>query len=378
MLKTYRYRLYPNKKQKQIIDNTIELCRHLYNCGLEQRIRAYRQNRISVTAFQQINELPGLKETFPEYQNVHSQVLQDVLRRLDKTFKAFFLRIKAGEKGGCPRFKGVTRYHSFTYPQPQENMLPSNGKLYLPKIGRVKIKLHRELPSKIRTITITRKNGKYYACFAVEAEANPLPITGKYVGIDMGVISFVATSDGLLVQAPRSYRKAEKRLKTYQREVSRRKKGSNRRKKSVQKLARAHEKVANQRKDIAHKVARYLVDNYDFIAHEDLQVKNMVKNHHLAKSIHDSGWGVFFNILACKAAEAGRLVVKVPPQYTSQICSGCSTIVKKSLAERIHKCPHCGLELDRDINAARNILATALSITGSDGAFGDSLLQQAG
>lgn len=373
MLKTYRYRLYPNKKQKQVIDHTIELCRSLYNCGLEQRIRAYRQRGVSVTAFQQINELPGIKEIFPEYQNVHSQVLQDVLRRLDKTFKAFFLRVKVGEKPGFPRFKGENRYHSFTYPQPKENMIPVNGKLYLPKIGRVKIKLHREIPGKIKTVTITRKNGKYYACFAVKVEANPLPMTGKYVGIDVGVISFVATSDELLIEAPRSYRKAEKRLKTLQREVSRRKKGSNRRKKSVQKLARAHEKVANQRKDIAHKTARYLVDNYDLIAHEDLQVKNMVKNHHLAKSIQDSGWGIFFNILACKAAEAGRLVVKVPPRYTSQICSGCGALVKKTLAVRVHKCPYCGLELDRDVNASRTVLAAALKMLGLDGAFGDSL-----
>lgn len=373
MLKTYRYRLYPNKEQKQAIDNTIELCRYLYNCGLEHRIRAYRQYKTSVTAFQQINELPGIKEVFPEYQNVHSQVLQDVLRRLDKTFKAFFLRVKAGEKPGFPRFKGENRYHSFTYPQPQENMIPVNGKVYLPKIGKVKIKLHREILGKIKTATITRKNGKYYACFTVEVDTNPLPMTGKCVGIDTGVISFVATSDGLLVQAPRSYRKAERRLATLQREVSRRKKGSNRRKKSVQQLARAHERVANQRKDIAHKVARYLVTNYDLIAHEDLQIRNMVKNHYLAKSIQDSGWGMFFNILAYKAAEAGKLVVKVPPHNTSQTCSGCGVLVKKTLAVRVHRCPYCGLVIDRDVNASRVILATALKTLGLDGAFGDSL-----
>lgn len=373
MLKTYRYRLYPNKKQKQVIDHTIELCRYLYNCGLEQRIRTYRQRRASITTFEQINELPTIKETLPEYREVYSQVLQDVLRRLDKNFNAFFLRLKAGEKPGFPRFKGESRYHSFTYPQPQENMIPVNGKLYLPKIGRVKIKLHREIPGKIKTVTITRKNGKYYACFAVEADTGSLPATGKQVGVDMGVLSFVATSDGLLIEAPRSYRKAEKRLKTLQREVFRRKKGSNRRKKSVQRLARAHEKVANQRKDIAHKTARYLVKNYDLIGHEDLQVKNMVKNHYLAKCIQDAGWGIFFNILGYKAEEAGRQVVKVPPHNTSQICSGCGALVKKGLSVRVHTCPECGLVLDRDVNAARNILATALKMLGLDGAFGDSL-----
>jgi putative transposase len=373
MLKTYRYRIYPNNRQKQIIDQTIELCRYLYNCGLEHRILAYRQRRASVYAYQQINELPGIKDVFPDYKNIYSQVLQDVLRRLDKTFSSFFRRVKTGEKPGFPRYKGENRYHSFTYPQPQENMIPANGKVYLPKIGKVKIKLHREIPGNIKTVTVTRRNGKYYACFTVEVESVLLPKTGRTVGIDVGVSAFVATSDGLLVQSPQTYRKAEKSLKTLQREVSRRKKGSNRRRKSVQKLASVHEKIANQRKDIAHKTARYLVNNYDLIAHEDLQIKNMVKNHHLAKSIQDSGWGMFFDILAYKAEEAGKQVVKVNPHNTSQICSGCGHIVKKTLAVRIHKCPHCGLELDRDINAARNILATALSITGSDGAFGDSL-----
>jgi len=373
MLKTYRYRIYPNNRQKQIIDQTIELCRYLYNCGLEHRILAYRQRRASVYAYQQINELPGIKEVFPDYKNIYSQVLQDVLRRLDKTFSSFFRRVKTGEKPGFPRYKGENRYHSFTYPQPQENMIPANDKVYLPKIGKVKIKLHREIPGNIKTVTVTRRNGKYYACFTVEVESVLLPKTGRTVGIDVGVSAFVATSDGLLVQSPQTYRKAEKSLKTLQREVSRRKKGSNRRRKSVQKLASVHEKIANQRKDIAHKTARYLVNNYDLIAHEDLQIKNMVKNHHLAKSIQDSGWGMFFDILAYKAEEAGKQVVKVNPYNTSQICSGCGHIVKKTLAVRIHKCPHCGLELDRDINAARNILATALSITGLDGAFGDSL-----
>jgi putative transposase len=373
MLKTYRYRIYPNNRQKQIIDQTIELCRYLYNCGLEHRILAYRQRRASVYAYQQINELPGIKEVFPDYKNIYSQVLQDVLRRLDKTFSSFFRRVKTGEKPGFPRYKGENRYHSFTYPQPQENMIPANGKVYLPKIGKVKIKLHREIPGNIKTVTVARRNGKYYACFTVEVESVLLPKTGRTVGIDVGVSAFVATSDGLLVQSPQTYRKAEKSLKTLQREVFRRKKGSNRRRKSVQKLASVHEKIANQRKDIAHKTARYLVNNYDLIAHEDLQIKNMVKNHHLAKSIQDSGWGMFFDILAYKAEEAGKQVVKVNPYNTSQICSGCGHIVKKTLAVRIHKCPHCGLELDRDINAARNILATALSITGSDGAIGDSL-----
>jgi putative transposase len=371
MLKSYKYRIYPTTKQKVAIDNTVNLCRYLYNCGLEQRIRAYRQQRRNLNYYVQANELRGIKTFSPDFTQVHSQVLQDVLKRLDKSYQNFFRRVKQGDKPGFPRFQGYNRYHSFTYPQPGDNMVPTNGKLYLPKIGKVRINLHRELPGKIKTVTITKTNGKHYACFSVEVDSIELIPTNKQVGIDVGVSSFVATSDGLLIEAPRTYRNTEKKLKTQQREVSRRKKGSNRRKKSVQRLSKTHEKIANQRKDIAHKTARYLVDNYDLIAHENLKIKNMVKNHHLAKSIQDSGWGLFFDVLAYKAEEAGRKVVKVNPYNTSQICSGCGSLVKKSLSVRTHKCD-CGLTLDRDINAARNILATALK-QGLDGAFGDGL-----
>jgi len=370
MLKTYKYRIYPTTKQKAAINSTIDLCRHLYNCGLEQRIKAYRQQRKNLNYYAQANELREIKEYLYGYKEVYSQVLQDVLKRLDKSYQNFFRRVKQGEKPGFPRFQGYNRYHSFTYPQPKDNMVPSGGKLYLPKIGKVKINLHRELPGKIKTITITKINGKYYTCFSVEVDSIKLTPANKQVGIDVGITSFVATSDGLIIEAPRTYRNTEKRLRTQQREVARRKKGSSRRRKSVQRLAKTHEKIANQRKDIAHKTARYLVNNYDLIAHEDLRIQNMVKNHHLAKSIQDSGWGLFFDILAYKAEEAGRKVVKVNPYNTSQICSSCGKVVKKSLAVRMHKCD-CGLILDRDINAARNVLAIALK-QGSDGAIGDS------
>lgn len=372
MIKTFKYRIYPNKKQRAVIDHTLDLCRTLYNCGLEQRIKAYRQQRRSLNYYAQANELRELKGFHPEYRDIHSQVLQDVLRRVDRSFKNFFRRVKIGDKPGFPRYQGANRYHSLTYPQPGDNMIPTANTLYLPKMGKVKIKLHRPMQGRIKTLAISRINGKcYYACFAVEVDTVILPVAGKQVGIDVGVSSFVATSDGLLIEAPRTYRKTEKKLKTQQREVSRRKRGSNRRRKSIQRLVKTHEKIANQRKDIAHKTSRHLVNNYDLIAHEDLKIQNMVKNHHLAKSIQDSGWGMFFDILTYKAEEAGRKIIKVPPYNTSQICSGCGSLVKKSLAVRTHKCD-CGLTLDRDINAARNILAIALK-QGLDGAFGDSL-----
>lgn len=186
-----------------------------------------------------------------------------------------------------------------------------------------------------------------------------MPGTGICVGVDMGVSDFCTTSDEIIFSAPQTYRKAEKALKKAQRKVSRRKKGSNRRKKAVMELSRPHEKVANQRKDLSYKIANALVKEYDIIAHEKLQIKNMVQNEHLAKSINDAGWGMFFKILAYKAESAGRLVTEVDTGNTSQMCFSCGNIVPKKLSERWHNCPYCGYSVHRDVNAARNILKRA-------------------
>ena len=335
---------------------------------LEQRIRCFKAGK-SVSKFDQINELPAIKMEFPEYNTVFSQVLQEVGARLDKAYQNFFLRVKLGAVPGFPRFKGKNHYDSFTYPQSGFGFV--DGKLRLSKIGDIKIKLHRPIKGEIKTCSVTRKNGKYYVCFSCEVAAEPLPVTGCCVGIDVGVADFVITSGGEFFPKQDSYRKAEKRLKTLQRQVSRRKKGSSRRRKAVRLLARKHEKAANQRKDIAHKVSTKLISEYDLIVHEDLRVVNMVQNHCLAKSIHDAGWSMLFQFLRYKAESAGRAVVAVPPAYTSQICSDCGERVPKKLSERWHNCPHCGLSMQRDINAAMNILAIATNNKGRDSAFGD-------
>lgn len=307
-------------------------------------------------------ELPDIKAEFSEYKGVHSQVLQEVLKKLDKAFQNFFRRIREGDiKPGFPRFKGENRYHSIVYPQLNAKILPLGGTINLPKIGIIPIELSRPLEGTPKTCTVIHKNGKFYVCYSCEVEAKILPPTDKQVGIDMGITHFATTSDGEHIDTPKTYRQAEKKLKQHQRRVSRRKRGSKRRKKAVRDLARCHEKVANQRRDIAHKTANKLIGEYDLIAYEDLRVKNMLKNHHLAKSIQDAGWNTFLTILTNKAAEAGRQVVKVPPAYTSQNCSQCGGTVKKSLAVRVHDCPYCGLVLDRDVNAARNILKLALT-----------------
>ncbi|MEI7510481.1 MAG: RNA-guided endonuclease TnpB family protein, partial [Flavobacterium sp.] len=344
---TYKYRIYPTRLQIQKINETIYYCRFLYNNMLDHRIKCYKMGK-SVRKYDQLNELREIREEFVEYKQIHSQILQNVGDRLEKAYSNFFNRIKNGSKEkGFPRFKGRNAYHSFTYPQ--SGYVIENNKLSLSKIGEVKIKLHRPLRGVVKTCTIICKNNQYYACLACEVPAVSLPIANSVVGIDVGVSHFVITSDGEFFEKQNSFRKNEKQIKYLQRQVSRRKKGSNRRKQAVSLLAKKHEKVANQRKDVAHKVSRYLVNNNDVIVHENLQIKNMVKNHKLAKSISDAGWGLLFQYLNYKAESAGRIVEKVDPYNTSQVCSECGKLVPKPLSERQHSCPHCGLSIHRDI-----------------------------
>ncbi|MFK7697582.1 RNA-guided endonuclease InsQ/TnpB family protein [Paenibacillus sp. HJGM_3] len=206
---------------------------------------------------------------------------------------------------------------------------------------------------------MTVKNGRYYACLSCEVEAQPLPKTNRHAGVDLGVRQLAATSDGQVFAAPKYLRNCEAKLKRQQKNVSRKQRGSNRRCKAVMVLARQHEHVANQRKDYAHKISRRLVNMYDLIAFEDLNVQGMARNHHLAKSIADAGWNALIQFVTYKAESAGRQVVRVDPRHTSQHCSVCNKIVKKTLAERVHHCPHCSTTLDRDVNAAINILRRA-------------------
>lgn len=357
MLKAYKYRIYPNKKEKHLIDQILETCRYLYNNFLYERKTMYEYEGTYITYRWQADSLPYRKKLNVYLAHVHSQVLQDVARRVDKVYKNFFRRVETGKTPGYPRYKGKGQYGSFTYPQSGYTVV--DGKLKLSGIGSIKIRLHRPLEGNVKTCTIIRKNGKYYTCFSSEVITTSLDVTGKVVGIDMGVSDFCITSDGDFFPSPASYRKAEKKLKKAQRKVSRRKKGSNRRKKAIVELAKVHEKVTNQRRDIAHKVACKLINGYDMIAHEKLQIKNMVKNKHLSKSISDAGWGMFFSILAYKAESAGKEIVEVDPRNTSQLCNGCGNIVPKKLSNRWHNCPACGYSIHRDVNAARNILKRA-------------------
>jgi putative transposase len=356
--KTYKYKLTPTPAQAQALELVLSRCRTLYNVALEQRKTWWQRGQgKGATYYQQAMELPDLKAACPEYAEVNAQVLQDVLRRLEKTFQAFFQRVQGGETPGYPRFQGASRYHSFTYPQYGGGAVLDGGVLSLSKIGRIRIRIHRLWEGVPKTVTISREADGWYACVScTDVPIQPLAPTGQETGVDLGLEAFATLADGARIFHPGWYRKAEQALKTAQRRVSRRQKGSNRRRKAVKLLAKTHLKVKRQRKDYHHKVALQLVQQHDTIYYEDLRTANMVKNHHLAKSISDAGWSQFLRILAFKAAYAGKRAVAVPPAFTSQKCSGCGREVSKGLSVRWHACPDCGMSLHRDHNAARNIL----------------------
>jgi putative transposase len=359
--KAFKYRLRPTPERERLLDRTLMLCRQVYNAALEQRRTWWgRGQGRGATYYQQKAELPDLKAMFPEYAEVNAQVLQDVVLRVDRAFQAFFRRraaMAAGEMPGYPRFHGRNRYNSFTYPQYGGGAVVDGGVLSLSKIGRVALRIHRPLAGTPKTVTIRREADGWYATTScADVIVQPLAPTGQETGIDVGLKVFLVTADGVVVANPRHYREAERHLAKAQRRVSRRKLGSNRRRKGVRLLSKAHQRVRRARRDFHHKIAIALVRRYDTIYHEDLQTVNRIQNHSLAKGINDVGWSGFLTILSFKAACAGRSVIAVPPAYTSQDCSSCGERVPKSLSVRTPTCPSCGLVLDRDENAARNIL----------------------
>jgi putative transposase len=367
--KTYKEKLRPTPAQEWMLEEVLWRCRTLYNAALEQRIAAWERCRVSVARFEQEAELKAIRAEFPEYAAIHSHVLQDVLARLDRAFQAFFRRVQRGEKAGFPRFKGRNRWHSFTFKEYGNGARLDNRFLVLSKIGRISIHWSRPLEGTPKTATLTREaDGWYVSISCGDVPIHPLPPISQETGIDLGLESFATLADGTMIHNPRCYRKAEAYLRRCQRRVARRKKGSHRRRKAVQLIAKAQLQVRRQRCDFHHKAALALVRQYDTIYYEDLRVRNMVKNHHLAKSISDAGWSQFLTILAFKAAGAGKRVVAVEPAYTSQRCSGpkCGEMVWKGLSVRWHTCPHCGTSLHRDHNAALNILALGKKEVGGD------------
>jgi len=329
----------------------------LYNAGLQERIEAWK-NRTPVRVFDQINQLPDIKQIRPDVAGVFSQVLQDTLRRLDKSYNAFFSRVKRGQKAGFPRFKGRNLYDSFTYPQSGFEL---GSKLQLSKIGNIKIKQHRDIEGEIKTLTMRCEAGCWYACFSVEYEPKPLPNNSNVIGLDMGLENFATRSDSKPIPNHQFYKRAQAKLRRAQRKVARRKnKKSKRRHKAILLLQRAHQHVANQRKDFQHQEAYKLVQNFGTIVVEDLNIKGL-SGGILAKAVHDLGWSSFIAMLRYKAENAGRQLIEVDPRYTSQECPQCHAIEKKKLSERVHRCD-CGLTIARDHAAALVILGRGLRL----------------
>lgn len=374
MRKAYKFRLYPTKQQEEKLLWTLNRCRELYNAALSERKDAYRMAGKAISYYEQKRDLPAIKEIRPEYNDIYSQVLQDVLLRLKRAFDRFFERVKHGEKPGYPRLQGRNRYASFTYPQSGFSL--GEKHITLSKIGTLRVKVHRKIEGAIKTCTIKHEVGQWYVMLSCEIEQpKPLPLSYEDVGIDLGITHFAALSNGEFIESPRHYRKAEKKLKKLQEALSRKKRGSHRRTRAVKAVAKAHRKVRNQRRDFAHKASRKLVTRYQVIVLEDLQTKNLIRrpkpkqdeetgqylpNGAAAKgglntSISDAGWGMFTEMLQVKAAWAGRAVLFVNPKKTSQICPNCGNVRQKDLSERWHFC-ECGCELDRDTASAKVIL----------------------
>jgi putative transposase len=358
MRKTFQYRLYPTDTQRARLESIRETCRHFYNDLLAERKEAWEERKEAITKTAQLREVKVRKATNPYAKDVHSHILQVVASDLDLAFAAFFRRVKAGDKPGYPRFKSRDRFRGFGLKELGNGFLLDGRRVLLSGVGRIAVRWHRPLDGTIKTVRIVERAGKWYACFSCETVAAPLPATGHAVGIDVGLVNLFTTSDGDKEPNPRWYRKEQRALRVTQRRVARRKKGGKNRRKAVRRLQRQHEHIGNRRKDYLCKVACRLIQRYDFIALEDLAITRMVHGN-LAKSILDAGWGFLVAHLMFKAASAGRVVALVNPAYTSQDCSGCGRRFDHlTLSDRWVTCA-CGLSLDRDHNAAINILSRA-------------------
>jgi len=363
MKQTYKYRLFPTKTQRGALNKALEACRWVYNQTLETRKTAWELRKESVSRYDTFNMLPEWKKEHAFLSNAYSQCLRDACARVDLAFQAFFRRVKCNEKPGYPRFRGADRYDSFTFPQ-SGFKFTNDKKLYLSKIGNVKIRLHRSIEGKIKTLTIKRDRlGNWYACFSCEVEAVPLAPVSRVVGVDVGLLKFATFSTGKQIDNPRFFRKDEQVLAKTQRKLSRSRRGSFDYHKHKRVIQHIHKRITNRRKDFAHKLSRRLVNEFQVIVFEDLDIQDMQKNNWrgMNKSISDAAWNQLVRYTMYKAEYAGRSVILVDPRNTSKMCSSCGQIVKKALSERTHRCPHCGLEIDRDLNASLNILARGLA-----------------
>jgi putative transposase len=348
MMTAYKFRIYPSTQQEQILNETLETCRLLYNRLLDDRIKNH------TGFFAQKRATTANRKNDKFLKRVYSQVVQDVVARLDKAYGAYFIGIAR-----FPKFKRKGRYNSFTYPQFGFDF--KGSRIRLSRIGNLRVRIHRPIIGHIRTCTIKKGVDRWFSIVVADSNVVPRPHESRpAVGVDLGVTHLVALSDGTRIESPRFLTKSVRKIKLLQRSLSRKRKSSANRTRVKSLLAKEWMRLRNSRDDFAHKVSRMLADEFSTIIFENLQIKAMTKNHTLASAIMDASWGKLRLLTAYKAERRGGQEVLVEPKGTSQECSGCGVLVPKSLSERTHLCPHCGLIVDRDVNAARNILKRGL------------------
>lgn len=354
--KTYKSRLRLSKTQAATIDNYINTCRAVYNLALETKMYAYKSQGVSLSKFDLINQLPDLKSGFEWVKEVPAQTLQGVIERMDTAYQSFF------RGGGFPKFARRDKYNSVLFKNVKQ---VSRYVFKLPKIGTVTIFKDRQPVGELRTATVSRTNGKYYISIVTSQEVDDQSVSSdSQVGIDMGISFFASLSTGEQIENPRHTLKYERQLRIKSRSLARKKKGSNSRERARAELSKLHEKVANVRRDFLHKSSSRVVNEFDFIAVEDLKVSNMIKFGHLSKHIADASWSEFFNQLSYKSAHKGKTFIKVDPKYTSQTCSDCGAVDKKSrLSQSKFVCTSCGAEHNADINASHNILSKGIALS---------------
>ena len=362
VIRTFNYRLLPTKRQHETLDKLLDDQRILYNAGLEERIGAYRTTGKGRSFVDQSKAVTEWRKADEGARSCPVNLQRWTLRRLDDAFNAFVHRAKSKqEKAGFPRFRSATRWKSFGFAEFSGIQLIDNRLVFKSMASGLRVHFHRSLPKDpdIRSCTFTKGIKGWRVGFQVKLPVQPLEPTGKEVGIDLGISTLAALSDGVNVVNKRPAEKQQAELRRRQRALARCRKGSKRRKKVKKMVTRCHEKIKNTRTTYLHQVSAQLVGDYDLIAVEKLNVKGLAKGI-LSKQVHDASWGRLLGFIRYKAEGAGKRVIEVDPRYTSQICPGCGVIKAKKLSERIHRCDGCGLVLDRDTAAARVILGRAV------------------
>ncbi len=377
MKSAYKFRAYPSQSQRSNLNGQMYLSKEMYNLLLDESKRYYKETKKTLTEYRMNVWLTKMKKERPEFKELHSQVLQNIPKRVSEAYGAFFRRAKAKKSGkkvkvGFPRYKKFVS--SLTFPQ-EGGFIIGKKKVRLSKIGNINFVNHREIGGTPKTCTIKKtKTDEWFVIISTE-RADKIPFSnGKSaVGIDLGIKQYATLSDGSVLQNWRIPNRVRNGMKRLQKIISRRKKGSHKRRKAVLRFSRKCEHISRIREDDLHKLTQNLVNSYSFIAYEELEIANMMKNHRLARNIGEESWGKFAQLLQYKAESAGCVVVAVNPRNTSKTCSECGNVQDISLDERTFTCNNCGMSRNRDLNASINILERATSGQEESHASGDGV-----